>query len=94
LTTQTYVEVSVPSKTLSAFPLAVNLDEADRPQLIAAACIALFNQRRTNEIGAWREKASGFSLPELLLELTYLGIELKTGNQPFRLPVQLIRRHG
>jgi hypothetical protein len=87
----------MPTKTISPFALAVNLDEAERPQLIAAMCIALWNQRRVSEIGFYRMRAADWDLPTLLLELTHLGIELKTGNQPFRLPMTIHTRgrlHG
>jgi hypothetical protein len=87
----------MPTRTIPAFPLAVNLDEAERPQLIAAACIALYQSHRTNEIGLWRQRAADWSFPELLLELIHLGIELRTGNQPFHLPMTIHTRgrlHG
>jgi hypothetical protein len=69
--------------------LVVNLDEAGRAQIVTAACLLLYRRHLTSEMGEWRRCAADWSLPELMLRASELGVRYVRGNQPYTLPVSV-----
>jgi hypothetical protein len=63
--------------------ITVNLDEANRASVIAAACMALsLNGARAGELGEWRQRASAWDESELLLRASECGIRFVRRNEP------------
>jgi hypothetical protein len=74
-------------RTADATPIEINLDEATRASIIAAACVAMFNAGgRAWDLGEWRRRASDWDLPELLHRAAEVGVKYRRGNQPWALP--------
>jgi hypothetical protein len=82
----------VPTKSIPENNVGVNLDEADRRVVILACCLRLHDLGFKNDIGHWRERAGNLDWFELLGRAEELGVELRQGNQPFHLPVELHHR--
>jgi hypothetical protein len=72
----------------------INLDIATRRTVVIAACLCLFRMHRTDEIGAWRERAANLDLPELLYAASQLGVRYVSGGHPFHLPQQVTTIRG
>jgi hypothetical protein len=79
----------MPTHKLPENNVGVNLDEADRRVLIAACCVQLFQLGFKNDIGHWRQKASGWDWFELLCKAEELGVVLRRGNLPWHPPAEL-----
>jgi hypothetical protein len=79
----------MPTKAITRYPLGLNLDIADRVQCVTCGCLALYAAHRTSEIGAWRQRMADADFPQLLFELQGLGVDLRSGNRKFFLPLQM-----
>jgi hypothetical protein len=70
--------------------LSVNLDTATRATIVTAGCCALYNLKRTSQIGDWRAAAADLDMPALLDAAAQLGISFYSGGHPFTLPQPVI----
>jgi hypothetical protein len=66
--------------------LNIDLDTATRVTVVTAACLALYNAKRTVEIGDWRKATADWDFVELLHQASILGVHFFSGGKPFVLP--------
>jgi hypothetical protein len=71
--------------------VGVNLDTADRAQVVTAICIALWNCG-FRDLGHYRERCASLDWVELLHRAQELGVTLRRGNQPYTLPETIAHR--
>jgi hypothetical protein len=67
--------------------ITVNLDQASRSSVIAAACALLLRSgARAWDLVEWRQRASAWDHDELLTRAAECGVKYMRGNQPYSLP--------
>jgi hypothetical protein len=77
-------------RTRDPINIEINLDEATRSSICAAACVAMFNAgARAWDLGEWRRRAADWSLVELLHRASECGVTFRRGGKPWALPASL-----
>ena len=73
--------------------VTIDLDQADRRVIVAVACAQLYGLgNRAYDIVEWKQRASAWSMPELIHRASELGVRFVQGRRPYELPVQIRRR--
>jgi hypothetical protein len=72
---------------------SINLDEATRASIVAAACVSLYKcGARAWDICEWKQRASAWDSWELIYRASECGVEFRRGNQPYVLPHEIAHR--